>query len=203
MTKTNKAKKVMLLAGSLCVMSLAVCACGKEKDTAEVQQKEAVIAEPEENTEEDTKEEQTAADTEGAGAGTVNGKEDQPSAESASGGIWSDSAPNLEGDIKELKDGQLTVIEVIQEKTEDGGAIMVGPSSGGDGSGFNQILVTYDQNTLVKIQTIYDGGARFEMSEAAASDMAEGQFVRVWGSSSGGSLNATQICIVKTDGIRE
>ena len=103
---------------------------------------------------------------------------------------------SLEGDIKELKDGQLTVVEAITEKSDNGGDIIVVPGSGDD-SEFNKIAVTYDENTLFAIQTIYDGGARSEMSEATAADLASGQFIRVWGSSSGSGLKATQICIVK------
>jgi hypothetical protein len=107
-----------------------------------------------------------------------------------------DSTPNLEGDIKELKDGQLTVVEAITEKSDNGGDIVVSPGSGDD-SEYNKIAVTYDENTLFAIKTIYDGGARFEMSAATAADLASGQFIQVWGSSSGSGLKATQICIVK------
>ena len=109
-----------------------------------------------------------------------------------------DSTPNLEGDIKELKDGQLTVIEAITARSDNGGDIIVGPGSGND-SEFNKIMVTYDENTLFAIQTIYDGGDISEMSEATAADLASGQFIQVWGSSSDSGLKATQICIVKVD----
>ena len=107
-----------------------------------------------------------------------------------------DSNPNLEGDIKELKDGQLTVVEAITAKSDNGGDIIAVPGNGDD-SEFNKVAVTYDENTLFAIQTIYDGGARSEMSEATAADLASGQFIRVWGSSSDSGLKATQICIVK------
>ena len=50
--------------------------------------------------------------------------------------------PNLEGDIKELKDGQLTVVEAITEKSDNGGDIVVSPGSGDD-SEFNKIAVTW------------------------------------------------------------
>ena len=102
----------------------------------------------------------------------------------------------LIGDIKELKDGQLTVVEAITAKSDNGGDIIAVPGSGDD-SEFNKIAVTYDENTLFAIQTIYDGGARSEMSAATAADLASGQFIQVWGSSSGSGLKATQICIVK------
>ena len=88
------------------------------------------------------------------------------------------------------------MVEAITEKSDNGGDIVVSPGSGDD-SEFNKIAVTYDENTLFAIQTIYDGGARFEMSEAPAADLASGQFIQVWGSSSGSGLKAPQICIVK------
>ena len=130
--------------------------------------------------------------------GTDSTQKEQPEAQSTSGtpAQWVDSTPNLEGDAKDLKDGQLTVVESVTEKADNGGDIIVSPGSGDD-SEFNKVTVTYDENTLFAIQTIYDGGARAEMSEATAADLAAGQHIQVWGSSSGSSLKATQICIVK------
>ena len=98
--------------------------------------------------------------------------------------------------VRLWKDGQLTVVESVTEKADNGGDIMVSPGSGDD-SEFNKVTVTYDENTLFAIQTIYDGGARAEMSAATAADLAAGQHIQVWGSSSGSGLKATQICIVK------
>ena len=98
--------------------------------------------------------------------------------------------------VRLWKDGQLTVVESVTEKADNGGDIIVSPGSGDD-SEFNKVTVTYDENTLFAIQTIYDGGARAEMSAATAADLAAGQHIQVWGSSSGSGLKATQICIVK------
>ena len=115
---------------------------------------------------------------------------------------WPDSAPDLAGDIKEIADGQLTVVEAITEELEDGsGEIMVSPSIEGDDSDFNKVTVTYDEDTLFAVKNIYEGGARYDLSEATAADMATGQSINVWGSYSGSSLEATRICIVKVDGV--
>jgi hypothetical protein len=139
---------------------------------------------------------------ESSSQGTDSTQKEQPKAQSQSTSgtskKWVDSNPNLEGDIKELKDGQLTVVEAITAKSDNGGDIIVGPGSGDD-SEFNKIMVTYDENTLFAIQTIYDGGDISEMSEATATDLASGPFIQVWGSSSDSGLKATQICIVKVD----
>ena len=59
------------------------------------------------------------------------------------------------------------------------------------------VTVTYDENTIVVIQTIKNGGASYEMSEATIDFLAEGQMVKVWGTLSDNRLEATRICIVK------
>ena len=219
----KKTGKMILLTGVLCILSLAVCACGKTEEASDTQEPQVVQGEPipEDDTEDDASAPEPEADAEGtdtgnepespeaspepqsgesSSQGTDSTQKEQPEAQSQStsgtSAEWVDSTPNLEGDIKELKDGQLTVVEAITEKSDNGGDIVVSPGSGDD-SEFNKIAVTYDENTLFAIQTIYDGGARFEMSEATAADLAAGQHLRVWGSSSGSGLKATQICIVE------
>ena len=219
----RKTGKMILLTGVLCILSLAVCACGKKEEASDTQEPQVVQGEPipEDDTEDDASAPEPEADAEGADTGnepespeaspepqsgesssqgTDSTQKEQPEAQSQStsgtSAEWVDSTPNLEGDIKELKDGQLTVVEAITEKSDNGGDIVVSPGSGDD-SEYNKIAVTYDENTLFAIKTIYDGGARFEMSAATAADLASGQFIQVWGSSSGSGLKATQICIVK------
>ena len=219
----KKTGKMILLTGVLCILSLAVCACGKKEEASDTPEPQVVQGEPipKDDTEDDASAPEPEADAEGtdtgnepespeaspepqsgesSSQGTDSTQKEQPEAQSQStsgtSAEWVDSTPNLEGDIKELKDGQLTVVEAITEKSDNGGDIVVSPGSGDD-SEYNKIAVTYDENTLFAIQTIYDGGARSEMSEATAADLASGQFIRVWGSPSGSGLKATQICIVK------
>ncbi len=219
----RKTGKMILLTGVLCILSLAVCACGKTEEASDTQEPQVVQGEPipEDDTKDDASAPEPEADAEGtdtgnepespeaspepqsgesSSQGTDSTQKEQPEAQSQStsgtSAEWVDSTPNLEGDIKELKDGQLTVVEAITEKSDNGGDIIVVPGSEDD-SEFNRISVTYNENTLFAIQTIYDGGARSEMSEATAADLASGQFIRVWGSPSGSGLKATQICIVK------
>ena len=219
----KKTRKIILLTGVLCILSLAVCACGKTEEASDTPEPQVVQGEPipEDDTEDDASAPEPEADAEGtdtgnepespeaspepqsgesSSQGTDSTQKEQPEAQSQStsgtSAEWVDSTPNLEGDIKELKDGQLTVVEAITEKSDNGGDIIVVPGSEDD-SEFNKISVTYDENTLFAIQTIYDGGAGSEMSEATAADLASGQFIRVWGSPSGSGLKATQICIVK------
>ena len=219
----RKTGKMILLTGVLCILSLAVCACGKTEEASDTPEPQVVQGEPipEDDTEDDASAPEPEADAEGtdtgnepespeaspepqsgesSSQGTDSTQKEQPEAQSQStsgtSAEWVDSTPSLEGDIKELKDGQLTVVEALTEKSDNGGDIIVVPGSEDD-SEFNKISVTYDENTLFAIQTIYDGGARSEMSAATAADLASGQFIQVWGSSSGSGLKATQICIVK------
>ena len=182
----KKTGKMILLAGVLCILSLAVCACGKKEEASDTPEPQVVQGEPipEDDTEDDASAPEPEADAEGTDTGnepespesspepqsgesgsqgTDSTQKEQPEAQSQStsgtSAEWVDSTPNLEGDIKELKDGQLTVVEAITEKSDNGGDIVVSPGSGDD-SEYNKIAVTYDENTLFAIQTIYDGGFR-------------------------------------------
>ena len=186
----NKVGKMILLVGMMCILSFAVCACG---DTNEIPDEEEQQEDQSDSVPED---EEQDGDSEGTDTEGKNTGSEQPEGKNTSA-EWVDSSPDLEGAVKELEDGQLTVIEAILETSDSGGDIKVVPSEGGDDSDFNKISVTYDENTLFAIKTIYDGGARSEMSEATAADLASGQGVEIWGDSSDGELKATQICIIK------
>lgn len=194
----NRVRKKILLTGMLCAMSAAAAACGgaNEPSAAEEQQEDVERTAPEAETGNSGFAPETEAGNSDFAPETEAGSDNTPSAENAPA-VWSDTPPDLEGDIKELQDGRLTVVKAITETGADGGEIMAVPSAGADDSEFDKVPVTYDENTLFAIQTIYDGGARSEMSEATAADLAEGQGVKVWGSPSGETLDAAQICIIK------
>lgn len=121
---------------------------------------------------------------------------EEPPVIECSSSEWIDSTPNLEGESKDVQAGQFTVVEALKQKSDNGGDIYVSAGSGDDSS-YNKITVTYDENTLFAIRTIYDGGARSELSAATSASLSSGVQVQVWGTSSGGGLKATQICIIK------
>ncbi len=190
----NRVTKRILLSGLLCVLGLMTCACRdtKEESGTGAQQEEA--GDPalgDEPKEEDSEPAGSNGDEE-APAGS-NGDEETPVS-----GQWTDDDYDLEGDVRDLKDGQFTLVEAITEELDDGGTLMIS-SSGEDDAEFNKVSVTYDEDTLFAIQTIYDGGDISEMSEATAADLKSDQMVMVWGSSSESGWKATQICIVKVE----
>ena len=190
----NRVTKRILLSGLLCVLGLMTCACRdtKEESGTGAQQEEA--GDPALG--DDPKEE----DSEPVGS---NGDEEAPEGsngdeETPVSGQWTDDDYDLEGDVRDLKDGQFTLVEAITEELDDGGTLMIS-SSGEDDAEFNKVSVTYDEDTLFAIQTIYNGGDISEMSEATAADLKSDQMVMVWGSSSESGWKATQICIVKVE----
>ena len=166
----KRVRKLFLMASILCVVSLVVCAFGGKK----LEQIDAVETAPTQQPEEsgETPSEEKASTLESFTENTFE--------------KWEDSNPNLEGSIKELQEGQFTVVEAITEKADNGG----------DDSEFNKVTVTYDENTIVAIQTIKNGGDSYEMSEATADFLSEGHMVKVWGTPSSNGLKATWICIV-------
>lgn len=172
----RKAGKMFLLTGILCIISFAVCACGKVEEAAKAQEPQTVqgASIPEDDTGEDGLTSGPEAITIVTGPGsqseglqssessdkvTDSAQKEQPEAQGIPAD-WAGSIPNLEGDIKDLQNGQFTVIEAMTEKSDN-------------------------------------GGARSELSVATAADLASGQFVHVWGSPSGSGMKATRICIIK------
>ena len=153
----KKTGKMVLLTGVLCILSLAVCACGKKEDAAEPQvvqgepipeddtKEEDATPEPSEETggtEDEDKLENPGAEPapesgENRNQGTDSTQKEQPEAQpeaqstSGTSAQWVDSTPNLEGDAKDLKDGQLTVVEFVTEQADNGGDIIVSPGIGG------------------------------------------------------------------------
>lgn len=191
----NRMSKKILLAAMLCAMGVAAACGGADNpQDAKTQQEEPAGAQTGD-------EAGDSANASGSEAGDNAGaaQDGAPAAGNAPA-AWSDTTPDLEGDIRELQDGQITVAEVVSETVGDGEEVMVAlaPDSADD-SESHKITVTYDENTLFAIQTIYDGGARTEMSEATAADLAENQLIMVWGSPSGEGWAATQVCIVEVE----
>lgn len=127
----KKAGKMILLTGVLCILSLAVCACGKTEEAPDAEEPRMFQGEPiqEDDIKDDVSTPEPSAEQ--LEARTTTGT----SAE------WVDSTPNLEGDAKDLKDGQLTVVESVTEKSDNGGDIMVSPGSGDD-SDFNKVALS-------------------------------------------------------------
>ena len=208
----KRVRKLILLMGMLCAMGLAVCACGDTKkepaDVADLEARPQDKNEPASNVDSETEafmaeletdEKTSDVDEETKSSedksGTDEAQDQKPDVESVTG-TWTDSTPNLEGDIKDIQSGQVTVIKATTGKSDNGGEIIALPS-GEDDSEFDKVTVTYDENTLFAVKTIYDGGARSEMTEATSSSLAADQLVEVWGDSSGSELKAIQICIVK------
>ncbi len=182
----NRVRKRILLSGLVCVLGLLACACGGTEEGPGAGESDGEAVFVEEPGDEDSVPETPEEPAESEDGG-----------EAPSSGQWTDGEYDLEGNIKDLKDGQFTLVEVVTEELEDG-TLMIG-SSGEDDSEFEKTSIAYDEDTRFAIQTIYDGGDRSEMSEATAADLESGQLVKIWGSASDDGWKATQICIVKVE----
>ena len=101
----KESRKMILLTGVLCILSLAVCACGKTEEAPDAEEPRMFQGEPIQ--EDDIKDD----------VSTPEPSAEQLEAQTTTGtsAEWVDSTPNLEGDAKDLKDGQLTVVESVTE----------------------------------------------------------------------------------------
>ncbi len=192
--------KQTILAGMVCMILLGVQGCKGSQEPVDTEQE----------TERDALDAQAEEPGEGPGTGSEDKTEDPGSADATDspqepasgaetgGGNASRKEGNkdLTGEIRELEDGQFTVV-VIQTEDIGDGMVMVGPASGGDDSDFAHATVTYDENTDIYIRTIYDGGARYEDADGSAEDLTRDDTVDVWGTygSDGTTIHADQIQI--------
>ncbi len=168
----KKASKILMLTGVLCVIGVTVCACQSTKEAPDQKQEQenmegaelgedAAEAELNMEPEKDDMDEENGNEPSSETEEPNDSKEKPVETGKSNDGSIKEDSPNLEGSIKEIKETQLTVVEAITGQSERGGDIMVDPGSGDD-SEFNKIEVTYDEDTVFVIKTIYDGGARFE-----------------------------------------
>lgn len=214
----KKLEKMVLLIGIVGMMGLSAYGCGKAEESPEGGlQAETEEGEPEKkaNLEDDAASEQdmdaskTTPETDTQSQDTSGTSENTGKEEDGNGtGAESDSAssswdsitPDLEGSVKEIADMRITVIEAEVSESDSGGDIMVLPSAEGDDSAYTKVEVTYDDTTLFSVKTIYGGGASYDVKDASAADLTEGELVDIWGDTQDGGLKATHIRIVKVEG---
>lgn len=212
-----RVSKMILLTSTLCAISFTVYGCSGEREASarEVQQMDREADGVENNSTQALQTDAATASAAGENAQPVSdgsdnsipaeasdtAEEDMQKEEPTDEEVpdsWEDRAPDLEGDIKEMQDGQLTVLEAITSKPDDGmGDVMVVAAPGAEDSDFNKVEVTYDEKTVFTVKTIYDGGARSEVREATASDLEKERSVEVWGGFSEDRLKADRICIIE------
>lgn len=195
----KKLKKWTLMAGMIGIMGFSVYGCGKAQEALGGEQQSDIGDMEEEN---DASKEVPVTDIQSKNTSENTGKEDEsgPDTELSGDGTapsWDSTKPDLEGDIKEVSDMRITVIEAELSESDSGGDIMVLPSTGGDDSAFEKVEVTYDDKTLFSVQTIYNGGASYDVKVASAADLAEGELVDIWGDRQDDGLHAAHIRIVK------
>lgn len=183
----KQAKRWLLILGLCGTMSLTMYGCGAENHSSEEEQ-----TEPLDESQEEPKETPDADDPEETEEGALNSEKETGTGTRER----KEGAEDLVGEIKEMEDGQFTVVKSITEEVEDGGQIMVAPAPDADDSDIEKVVVTYDENTDIYIRTIYDNGARYEDTDAGIDDLKKGVLVNIWGVREGdGNLQADQIQI--------
>lgn len=183
----KQAKRWLLILGLCGTMSLTMYGCGSENLSSEEEQ-----TEPLDESQEEPKETLDADDPEETEEGALNSEKETGTGTRER----KEGAEDLVGEIKEMEDGQFTVVKSITEEVEDGGQIMAAPAPDADDSDIEKVVVTYDENTDIYIRTIYDNGARYEDTDAGIDDLKKGVLVNIWGVREGdGNLQADQIQI--------
>lgn len=168
-----KTRKILLITGLLCAMSTGAAGCGRMKEADSTAIDAEKIAQDEEEQAENT--------------GEMPGDKE------------AENLQELYGDILEIGDRQFTVSEITLTKTKEGGGeaeVMVSTAPENDEM-INKITVAYDENTVFTKQTIWDGGARYEETEAASADLQKDLTAEMKGSYEGEVFHADEIRIVE------
>ena len=208
----NRVKKMVILTGMLCAMSLAVYGCGRENTPGSAgvgtgrENNKIPVPTPMEGTD-DKDEKPKPTDDRDEKPKPTDDRDEKPkatSAEKQSGGKGKHldtskikDGEALTGEIVKTGEMQFTAREFKTEKAKGGGDVVISPGSGVEDSEYRKISVTYDHATTFFARKIWDGGAKFEDFEASSKDLGKGTRVSVWGSFEGTTLRAHIVMILK------
>ncbi len=198
----NRVKKMVILTGMLCAMSLAVYGCGRENTPGS-----AGVGTGRENNKIPVPTPMEGTDDRDEKPKPTDDRDEKPkatSAEKQSGGKGKHldtskikDGEALTGEIVKTGEMQFTAREFKTEKAKGGGDVVISPGSGVEDSEYRKISVTYDHATTFFARKIWDGGAKFEDFEASSKDLGKGTRVSVWGSFEGTTLRAHIVMILK------
>lgn len=143
---------------------------------------------------------QTAGQTTQAGS-----QEDTGSQEGGQEGRWHvldpETAEVVDADflgvVWKLDEDSFWIVEMETEILEDGSLVSGSPSSDAEIPDSDLIQVIFDENTRFYIRTIYNGGERYEDSEAGISALGEKDSVDLKGSFQNDVFHATEVRINK------
>ena len=218
----NRVKKMVILTGMLCAMSLAVYGCGRENTPGSAgvgtgrENNKIPVPTPMEGTDDgdekpkptdDRDEKPKPIDDRDEKPKPTDDRDEKPKATSAEkqfGGKGKHldtskikDGEALTGEIVKTGEMQFTAREFKTEKAKGGGDVVISPGSGVEDSEYRKISVTYDHATTFFARKIWDGGAKFEDFEASSKDLGKGTRVSVWGSFEGTTLRAHIVMILK------
>ncbi len=208
----NRVKKMVILTGMLCAMSLAVYGCGRKNTPGSAgvgtgrENNKIPVPTPMEGTD-DRDEKPKPTDDRDEKPKPTDDRDEKPkatSAEKQSGGKGKHldtskikDGEALTGEIVKTGEMQFTAREFKTEKAKGGGDVVISPGSGVEDSEYRKISVTYDHAITFFARKIWDGGAKFEDFEASSKDLGKGTRVSVWGSFEGTTLRAHIVMILK------
>lgn len=103
------------------------------------------------------------------------------------------------GVVWKLDEDSFWIVEMETEILEDGSQVSGSPSSDAEVPDSELIQVVFDENTRFYNRTIYNGGERYEDSEAGISELGEKDSVDLKGSFQNDVFHATEVRINKVN----
>lgn len=109
----------------------------------------------------------------------------------------SDVAADFEGTVWKMDTNSFYIAPGDAEILENGGILAIGASPDAEIPDSDLVQVVFDENTHFYTRTIYDGGARYDDSDATFKDIEKDQSVSLKGSFENDIFHATEIRISK------
>ncbi len=182
-----KLKKVMIVFGTACMLSVLAAGCGSgSKSDAKTEETQEAVKElndtPSENTGGDMEESQE----------NVTGK-------------WQVLEPDVAaafdadfiGQVRKIAEDSFFIVESKVKILEDGSLTSSHPSSKADIPESELIQVVFDDDTYFYVRNIYDNGERYEDVEAEFQDLTEHMTVDMKGRFEDNVFYATEIRMSK------
>lgn len=186
-----KCKKMTVLSLLICLFTMAAAGCSSTSAAGDETNGPTKLEAPEQITDE--------ADE------TESDSNSDPADETESSGKWhaydADLAAavdaDFEGSVYEINTDSFSILPIETSIIEDGSLLTVETAPGAEISDEELVKVIFDNNTVFTMRDIYDGGARYEDSDASFQNIEKDISVSLKGNFQNDIFHANEIRIIK------
>lgn len=210
-----KCKKMTVLSLLICLFTMAATGCSSTSAAGDETNEPTKLEAPEQITDEA---EETEPDSDSDAADETEANDDSDAADEAEPENGSDAADeaessgkwhaydadlaaavdaDFEGSVYEINTDSFFILPLETSLMEDGSLLTVETAPGAEISDEELVKVIFDNNTVFTMRDIYDGGARYEDSDASFQNIEKDISVSLKGNFQNDIFHANEIRIIK------